>query len=88
LTLIGAVDTAKDKVGKDLGELAGQNQKIGVSISNDLGAVAGLNSADVVLHCTSSQLTRVVDQLQQIVEAGCDVISTCEELSAGIPGSQ
>jgi hypothetical protein len=81
LTLIGAVDTAKDKVGKDLGELAGQNRKIGVSISNDLGAVAGLNSADVVLHCTSSQLIRVVDQLQQIVEAGCDVISTCEELS-------
>jgi len=81
LNLVGAVDTAEGKIGKDLGELLGESNKIGVSIAGQLGSVLAMGSADVVLHCTSSGLTSIVGQIEEIAAAGCDIVSTCEELS-------
>jgi hypothetical protein len=66
LHLAGAVDTSKEKIGKDLGELIGADKTIGVTVSGALGSVTNLGAAEVVLHCTSSKLSNVVDQIGEI----------------------
>ncbi|MDR5708272.1 MAG: dihydrodipicolinate reductase [Armatimonadota bacterium] len=74
--LVGAVDVAPERVGRDLGELLGTDA-LGVRVSAD-SAIA--EQADVVLHATHSRLAQVVPQILEVVQAGANVISTCEEL--------
>jgi 4-hydroxy-tetrahydrodipicolinate reductase len=80
LEIVGAIDKDPAKVGKDLGEVTGDGSKWGVAISGDAAAVLG-EGADVVVHSTSSNLSAVSSQLLACLEAGCSVVSTCEELS-------
>lgn len=77
--LVGAVDNDPDKIGWDLGRVAGVGRDLGVIISDDATQVLK-TQADVVIHCTSSCLPDVEKQLMECVDAGHSVISTCEEL--------
>jgi 4-hydroxy-tetrahydrodipicolinate reductase len=79
--IVGAVDVAKDKVGKDLGEVLGLNRKIGVTISSDVNAVFSKTKPDIAIHATSSYLRDTYPQIVSIIKHGVNVISTCEELS-------
>lgn len=79
--IVGAVDIAKDKVGKDLGEVLGLERKLGVKVSNDVDAVLAKTKADIAIHTTSSFLKDTYSQIASIVKNGVKVISTCEELS-------
>jgi hypothetical protein len=81
LEIVGAVDVAKDKVGKDLGDVLGLNRKVGVEVSDDVDSVLSTNEPDIVLHATSSYLKDTFYQIVSILKHGADVISTCEELS-------
>lgn len=76
-----AVDIDAEKVGKDLGDVCGLGESVGVVVEKNLGAVLSRGEADVVAHCTSSSLESIVPQLQAILEAGLPVVSTTEELS-------
>lgn len=80
LQIVGAIDVDPNKVGKDLGAVAGVGRDIGVKISSDAKAVLG-SGADVVVHTTSSYLKSVEGQLVDCLKAGLHVVSTCEELS-------
>jgi hypothetical protein len=81
LEIAGAIDTDPAKVGRDLGEVAGADDAPwGVVISADAGRVLE-RPVDAVFHSTSSYLSEVADQLLTCLEAGCCVISTCEELA-------
>ncbi len=75
--LVGAVDVAPEKQGRDLGELL-DTEPVGVVVTPD-PAVA--RQADVVVHATHSRLVQVEPQVLQLVACGVDVVSTCEELS-------
>jgi hypothetical protein len=79
--IVGAVDVAKDKVGKDLGEVLGLEGTLGVKVSNDVDAVLAKAKADIAIHTTSSFLKDTYPQIASIVKNGVKVISTCEELS-------
>jgi 4-hydroxy-tetrahydrodipicolinate reductase len=79
--IVGAIDIAKDKVGKDLGEILQTNKKLGVVISDDLKKVLSKCRADLVVHATSSYLKDVYPQIAPLAQYGVNVISTCEELS-------
>ena len=79
--LVGAVDIDKSLVGRDLGEVAGIKNKLGVSISADADAVLSQARPDVVFLTTSSSLKVVYPQVEKCVAAGANVVSTCEELS-------
>jgi len=81
IELVGAVDIDESLVGRDLGEVAGTNNKIGVSISADADAVLSQAKPDVVFLTTSSSLKVVYPQVEKCVAAGANVVSTCEELS-------
>lgn len=80
LELVGAIDTAPEKVGWDLGDVIGHPERLGITITND-PAILRSSGADLVLHSTSSFLPDVVLQLSSAIEAGLHLISTCEELS-------
>lgn len=77
--LVAAVDPAPDKVGRDAGELAGvASAGTTIQAGFEPSVAAG---ASVALHSTGSHLEAVLDQLLALVEAGLNVISTCEELA-------
>jgi len=81
IEIIGAIDNDPAKIGKDLGEVVGAaDAPWGVKISGDARGVLE-QSADVVMHTTSSSLPKVVDQLLACMDVGSCVVSTCEELS-------
>ena len=65
IELVGAIDIDPDKVGKDVGEITGLGIKTDVIISADAEAVLRETKPDVVVHTTSSFLSRMSDQLVQ-----------------------
>jgi hypothetical protein len=81
IEIVGAIDSDPEKVGRDLGAVAGAGDAPwGVNISADAQEVLGL-SADVVIHSTSSSLPAVLEQLLACLEAEACIVSTCEELA-------
>ncbi len=74
IVLVGAVDIDKNLAGRDLGEVAGTNNKLGVSISADADAVLSQTKPDVVFLTTSSSLKAVYAQVEKCVTAGANVI--------------
>jgi len=77
---VGAIDIDPHKVGKDLGRLIGLERDLGVKVANDAAKVLQKN-ADVVMHCTVSSLAQAEPQLAMIIQAGKNIVSTCEELA-------
>jgi len=79
--IVGAIDIAEEKVGKDLGEILGLGKQLGVAVSNNPDLVFSKVRADVVVHSTVSFLKDAYPQIVKAVEHGANVVSTCEELS-------
>lgn len=77
---VGAVDLDPTKVGKDVAEILGLPDKTGVKVSDKAGRVLA-KDADLVVHATGSYISKVKPQLVQIIKAGKNIVSTCEELS-------
>lgn len=82
LQLVGAIDVDPKKVGQDLGTLLELEQPTGVLVEADARAALKRLQPDVMLHCTSSFLSTVKDQLMLAAECGVDVVSSTEELLA------
>ena len=81
LSIVGAVDVAEEKVGKDLSEVIGVTEPLGVKVSKAARQVFAKTKADIVIHATSSYLNVIKPQLTEILNAGIDIVSTAEELS-------
>lgn len=79
--IVGAVDIAPELVGKDLGEVIDAQKELGVKIESDAGALLSRTNAQAVVLTTTSHLGSVLPQISQCVNAGLNVVSTCEELS-------
>lgn len=81
LRIVGAIDVAKEKIGKNLGSVLELETPLKIRVSDNAEAVFSKTSADLVIHATSSHLEEVYHQLLGCLKAGLNVISTCEELS-------
>ena len=81
MELVGAFDIDPLKIGRDVGEVIGLNEKIGVFVEKPSIDVLKTVKPDIVLHATGSFLDKVYEQILDAVRAGSDVISTCETLS-------
>jgi 2,4-diaminopentanoate dehydrogenase len=79
--LVGAVDIAPAKVGKDTGEVLGLEKKLGIPVSGSLAEALAHARADVVTHCTGSYADHFTAQILEILGAGLSIVSTSEELS-------
>ena len=78
--LIGAVDKDEDKIGRDVSELLNLETRTGVLVTDNQRNVLG-EMPDLAFHSTASGISRVQSQLESIMKAGTNVISTSEELS-------
>ncbi|HUO84031.1 MAG TPA: dihydrodipicolinate reductase, partial [Thermoanaerobaculia bacterium] len=76
LQLVGAIDIDPSKLGRDVAEVLGLGAGVGIAVTERLSG-----SPIVVCHSTGSRLREVEPQLQEILSAGCHVVSTCEELA-------
>ncbi len=74
--LVAAVDIDPKKIGKDVGEVIGLGKTVGVKVTPEVQG-----KPEVVCHSTGSRLREVQSQLKSLLERGCHVVSTCEELS-------
>lgn len=83
--VIGAADPAADKARRALGDVLGNGSGgpvIDASAADLYARSAGdRRKTDVVVLCTGSRLQSVTSQIEQAVDAGMHVVSTCEELS-------
>src|SRR5262245_50584467 len=80
IALVGAIDVDPAKIGKDLGDLLELGRKTGVVVRGDADAALRELQPDAMLHCTSSFLPVVKDQLLLAARHGVDVVSSTEEL--------
>ena len=78
--LVGAIDNDPQKVGADVGELAGLSAKLGLKVTDDSMGLLGDVEADIVVLTTTSSLEQICPQIIGIVSQGKNVVSTCEEL--------
>ena len=81
IEVVGAIDIDAGLVGRDLGEVAGIDDKLGVLISAEADAILSQTKPDVVFLTMSSSLRVVHAEVGKCIEAGANVISTCEELA-------
>lgn len=81
LSLVGAVDPDPAKIGQDLGVLMGLSP-VGVVVSAEAESVYRELRPDAILHCTSSFVPSVAQQLKLAAGYGVNVVSSTEELLA------
>ncbi len=74
--LVSAVDIDPAKIGQDVGDVIGLGRQVGVKVTKEIEG-----NPEVVCHSTGSRLQDVAGQLTTLLERGCHVVSTCEELS-------
>ncbi len=79
--LVGGVDIAENKVGKDLGQVIGIDRRLGIEISENIDELLSKVEADIAIHTTSSFLGTTYPQIASIIKHSVKVVSTCEELS-------
>lgn len=83
--IIGAADPAPDKAGKALGEVLGSGApgpRVDASAAELYRrSAAARGTSDVVILCTGSRLDSVTPQIEEAIDAGMHIVSTCEELS-------
>ena len=81
--IVGAVDVAPDKVGKDLGEVIGLGERLGVRVVHDDEALDLMlrSKPHVVLHATATYLDEIYPQIVKCIKAEANVISTAETLA-------
>lgn len=80
IAYVGAVDPARDKIGKDLGKLCGR-KPMGITVQGDLASALKGQEADVAIVTTLSSLAMVESQISEAASFKLPIVSTCEELS-------
>ncbi len=80
MELVGAVDIAPDKMGKNLGEVCGFSCSRGIVVNGDLEPLRDWYP-DVAVVTTSSHLDALLAQIKPIILARVSIVSTCEELA-------
>jgi 4-hydroxy-tetrahydrodipicolinate reductase len=78
LRLVAAIDPAH--AGKRLAEVLG-GAAPDLTVEADGARALAAARGGVVLHATGSSFEAVLPQLERAVDAGCSVVSTCEELA-------
>jgi hypothetical protein len=79
--LVGALDANDNLVGKDIGEQFKNPKKTSVTITDDPAKLFAEKEVHAAVITTTSHLKSIYSQLEQCMEHGINVISTCEELS-------
>ena len=74
--VVGGIDIDPAKAGKDLGEIAGLDHKLGVRVTEDPVAAIKQAKPEVVVLCTRSSLRAVMPQLETVLKLRVPIVST------------
>ncbi|WP_217995621.1 NAD(P)H-dependent amine dehydrogenase family protein [Sanguibacter suarezii] len=77
--IVGAIDTDPALVGRDLGEVAGLTEPLGVTISDNAEGVLDATIPDVVVLTLLSLMTDMEPFFEDCASRGINAVSTCEE---------
>jgi hypothetical protein len=77
--IVVAIDTDPAKQGRDLGEVAGLPQQLGIRVSDQLPKLHK-HDIDVAFLTTVSTFPEVLPTLETLIQAGMDVVASTEEL--------
>lgn len=77
--IVGAIDNDPNLIGKDIGEIIGLEQKLGIIINSNPEEVFMKNSADVCIVAIGSLITKMYPLLSIPLKYGVNTITTCEE---------
>jgi 4-hydroxy-tetrahydrodipicolinate reductase len=80
MKIVAAVDSAPEKVGKDLGRLCSL-RPMGITVCRDIETATKGKKADVAVLSTVSSVSAIREQIERAASAGLHIISTCEELA-------
>lgn len=74
--LVGAVDIKEEYLNKDVSDLIG-GEKLNIFVKKNINEFEKCN---IVIHSTQSKIKETLPQFIELLNSGCNVISTCEEL--------
>jgi len=77
--IVAAVDADPAKQGRDLGEIVGLGQRLGVTVMRDLAALQD-SQVDLAFLTTVSTFPEVLPTLSTLIQHNVDVVSSTEEL--------
>jgi len=77
--IVAAVDADPAKQGRDLGEIVGLEQRLGITVTSDLSTLQG-SDIDVAFLTTVSTFPEVWPTLSTLIQHGIDVVASTEEL--------
>jgi 4-hydroxy-tetrahydrodipicolinate reductase len=86
--IVGAVDIDPAKAGQDLGAVLGLARKLRVPVADDITKAIKATKPDVAVLCTSSGLSRVVPQIEEVLARKVPIVSTTEELAYPAGGNR
>ncbi len=80
IEIVGAIDVNPDVIGKDIGEILGQ-EKLGVTVSDakDASNVLDNTKPDICIVTTRSLISELDEPLTLCASKGINAITTCEE---------
>ena len=81
LKIVGGVDIDPAKAGRDLGDIAGTNRRLGLRVYDNTAKALKACKPDIVVLCTSSSLKKVMPEIETILKSRTAIVSTTEELS-------
>lgn len=81
LQVVGAIDSRKDFIGKDLGDALELGRKLNVKIVDLPKSILKKSDVDIVILATNSFTREIIDDLQLVAELGIDCITIAEEMA-------
>jgi 4-hydroxy-tetrahydrodipicolinate reductase len=79
--IVGGIDIDAAKVGRDLGDIVGLPNRIGLKVWGDAAAALKKLKPHVVVLCTSSSMKQVMPQIETVLKAKVPIVATTEELA-------
>ncbi|MGB0097995.1 MAG: hypothetical protein WBP81_36330 [Solirubrobacteraceae bacterium] len=77
--IVGALARSPEKVGRDLGEVAGLGYKTGVVVEDDPDRVLSTRQADIAVIAVASYMSDMYEHLHRCAEHGVNAVTISEE---------
>jgi 4-hydroxy-tetrahydrodipicolinate reductase len=77
--IVGAIDANPDRVGKDVGEVAGLGIRLNVPVRSDAEAAFDECNANATIIAIASLMSDMEEHFERAARHGVNAISTCEE---------
>jgi 4-hydroxy-tetrahydrodipicolinate reductase len=79
VVIVGALARSKDKIGKDLGEVAGLDRETGILVDDDPERVLGTRKPDIAMIAVASYMDDMYEHLRVCAANGVNALTISEE---------